>query len=162
MQVRLASMRPLFSFLLLSLLILMAGCSAPGATPAPAQVPGATLTPPPPGSSIETAADAVTVANSLFEENIDWIGSPQAVFVEEMSYKEAQERLGVGEGDYDRWSPETRVWLVVFEGQWELMPLGPPEATLTPVRYEGCLFSLFTASAGEWMAAGDAVCPARR
>jgi hypothetical protein len=28
------------------------------------------------------------------------------------------------------------------------------------VEYEGCGFTLFTAKDGEWMAMGDAVCPA--
>ena len=29
-----------------------------------------------------------------------------------------------------------------------------------PLNYEGCVFSLFTAVKGEWMAGGDFVCPA--
>jgi hypothetical protein len=64
-----------------------------------------------------------------------------------MSYVDAQQRIGVGEGQYNLWSRETRVWLVVFKGQW------------TPVSYEGCLFLLFTAREGELMSMGDAICP---
>jgi hypothetical protein len=77
-----------------------------------------------------------------------------------MSYADAQKRLGVGEGQYDRWPPETKVWLVIFKGRWLLAPLDPNQASPTPVEYEGCGFTLFTARDGEWMAMGDAVCPA--
>jgi hypothetical protein len=82
------------------------------------------------------------------------------VFTEEVSYVEAQERLGVGEGQYDTWPRETRVWLVIFKGRWLLAPLDPNQAAPTPLEYEGCGFVLFTAKDGEWMAMGDAVCPA--
>jgi hypothetical protein len=109
-------------------------------------------------------ADAVTVASNLFVEKggIQWIEPPQTVFTEEMSYADAEERLGVGEGEYDRWPPETRGWLVIFKGRWLLTPLDPNQVSPTPIEYEGCAFTLFTARDGEWMAMGDAVCPAAR
>jgi hypothetical protein len=97
----------------------------------------------------------------LFEEKggAQWIEPPQPVFVEEMSYAEAVERLGVGDGEYTLWTPETKVWLVVFKGQWEVVPLDPNQANPAPIRYEGCGFTVFTARAGEWISMGDATCP---
>jgi hypothetical protein len=166
-RMRLAIMRYLTTLLFVSLFILAAGCSAPQATPDAAPTPASTLTPEAtpgsyqPGSPVKTTADAVTVAGKLFEEKggAQWIEPPQTAFAEEMSYAEAQERLGTGEGEYDTWPPETRVWLVIFKGRWLLTPLDPNQESPTPVEYEGCGFTLFTASEGEWMALGDAVCP---
>jgi len=40
-----------------------------------------------------------------------------------------------------------------------LIPLDPNQANPQPLNYEGCVFSLFTAAKGEWMAGGDFVCP---
>jgi hypothetical protein len=161
-RMRLAGMRYLTRFLLLILFILASGCSAPKAAPVSAPTPDATPRPYQPGSPVETTADAVTVAGKLFIEKggIQWIEPPQPVFMEEMSYADAQARLGVGEGQYDLWPEETRVWLVIFKGRWLLAPLDPNQASPTPVEYEGCGFTLFTAKDGEWMAMGDAVCPA--
>ncbi len=155
-------MRSLTKLFLLSLFILAAGCSAPQAAPDPLPTTDAVPNPYQPGSPVETPADAVTVAGKLFVEKggIQWIETPQTVFTEEMSYADAQERIGVGEGQYDRWPPETRVWLVIFKGRWQLTPLDPSQASPTPLEYEGCGFTLFTARDGEWMAMGDAVCPA--
>jgi hypothetical protein len=159
---RLAGMQYLTRLLLLIPFILAAGCSAPKAVSDAAQTPDAIPTLYQPGSPVETTADAVTVAGKLFVEKggIQWIEPPQPVFTEEMSYMDAQERLGVGEGEYDRWPPETRVWLAIFKGRWLLTPMDPNQASPTPVEYEGCGFTLFTAKDGEWMAMGDAVCPA--
>jgi hypothetical protein len=154
-------MRFLSTLLLSSLLILAAGCSAPqdtsDLTPTPSATPGSYQ----PGSPVETRTDAITVASKLSEEpgGVQWIESPQTVFAEEMSYAKAVERLGVGEGEYDLWPPETRVWLVVFKGQWQLVPLDPSQASPQPLNYEGCAFVLFAARDGKWMAMGDAVCP---
>ena len=158
---RLAIMRLLTTLLFLGMLLLTAGCSAPKATPDAAPTPVATPGPYQPGSPVETTADAVTVAGKLFVEKggVQWTEPPQSVFAGEMSYAEAQERLGTGEGQYDTWPPETRVWLVIFKGHWQLTPLDPNQAAPTPLDYEGCGFTLFTATEGEWMAMGDAVCP---
>jgi hypothetical protein len=154
-------MRSLTRLFLLSLFLLAAGCSAP--KNASDSAPEAVSSPYQPGSPVETTADAVTVANKLFIEKggVQWIEPPQTVFSEEMSYADAQERLGVGEGQYDRWPAETRVWLVIFKGRWLLTPLDPNQVSPTPIEYEGCGFTLFTAKDGEWMAMGDAVCPVR-
>jgi hypothetical protein len=154
-------MRYLTTLLFIGLFLLAAGCSAPKAAPDAVPTPEATPGPYQPGSPVETTADAVTVAGNLFVEKggVQWIEPPQTVFAEEMSYEGAQGRLGTGDGQYDRWPADTRVWLVIFKGRWLLTPLDPNQAAPTPVEYEGCGFMLFTASEGEWMAMGDATCP---
>jgi hypothetical protein len=44
-----------------------------------------------------------------------------------MSYAEAVKKIGVGEGQYDLWPAEMRVWLVIFQGRWLLTPMGPSQ-----------------------------------
>lgn len=91
---------------------------------------------------------------------IQWSAPPVFEFVQEMSYEDAQRMIGVGEPEYDRWLPETRVWLVVVSGSCLVTPLDPNQANPEPLPYEGCLFSLFAAQDGEIIALGDAVCSA--
>lgn len=155
-------MRTIYGFLFSSLLIFAAGCTAPedssGLEPAVDTAPGLYQ----PGSSVRTEFDAITVAGKLFEERggIQWTASPDVVLTEELSYAEAVKWIGVGDGEYERWPRETRVWFVVFKGSWLLAPFDPTAANPpASLHYEGCIFSLFTASHGELMALGDSVCP---
>ncbi len=160
-RIRLAIMRFLSRLLLSSLLILAAGCSAPKDISYLAPTPDATLGSYPPGSPVETRTDAITLASKLFEEKggIKWIESPRTILTEEMSYAEAQKWIGVGDAHYELWSPETQVWLVVFKGQWQLIPLDPTQAAPPSLGYEGCVFSLFTVRDGELISMGDSACP---
>ena len=127
-------------------------------TPTPAAVP--TLDQP--SDLVVTELDAITLGRKLFEEKggIQWIEDPTIVLANEMLYTDAVKLLGEGVAQYEIWPRETKVWLVVFKGQYQLIPLDPNQANPQPLDYEGCVFSLFTAVKGEWMAGGDFVCPA--
>ena len=127
-------------------------------TPTPAAVP--TLDQP--SDLVVTELDAITLGRKLFEEKggIQWIEDPTIVLANEMLYTDAVKLLGEGVAQYELWPRETKVWLVVFKGQYQLIPLDPNQANPQPLNYEGCVFSLFTAVKGEWMAGGDFVCPA--
>jgi len=127
-------------------------------TPTPAAVP--TLDQP--SDLVVTELDAITLGRKLFEEKggIQWIEAPTIVLANEMLYTDAVKLLGEGVAQYEIWPRETKVWLVVFKGQYQLIPLDPNQANPQPLNYEGCVFSLFTAVKGEWMAGGDFVCPA--
>jgi hypothetical protein len=155
-------MRFLPKFLLSILFLLAASCSATKdvsyLTPTPPTIP--TLDQP--SDLVATELDAITLGGKLFEEKggIQWIDAPTTVLAKEMPYAEAVKLLGEGVAQYDLWPQETQVWLVVFKGQYQLIPLDPNQANPQPLNYEGCVFSLFTADEGEWMAGGDFVCPA--
>jgi hypothetical protein len=155
-------MRFLPKFLLSILFFLTASCSATkdvtNLTPTLAVIP--TLDQP--SDLVVTERDAITLGGKLFEEKggIQWIDAPTTVLAKEMLYTEAVKLLGEGVAQYDLWPRETKVWLVVFKGQYQLIPLDPNQENPQPLNYEGCVFSLFTAEKGEWMAGGDFVCPA--
>ena len=157
---RLAHMQLLYSLLLSIMLALAAGCSAPRALAPSAPVPEATSGPFHLGSAVTTKAQAVTVGNLLLQNPLfKWIGSPRPVLVEEMTYADAVKAVGVGEPNYDRWPADTMVWLVIFQGQWQLTPLDPNNPSPAPVTYEGCLLSMLAAQDGSMVSLGDAVCP---
>ena len=155
-------MRFLPKFLLSILFLLTASCSATKDVSYLTPTPAATPTLDQPSDLVVTELDAITVGGKLFEEKggIQWIDAPTTVLAKEMLYTEAVKLLGEGVAQYDLWPPETKVWLVAFKGQWQLIPLDPNQANPQPLNYEGCVFSLFTAVKGEWMAGGDFVCPA--
>jgi hypothetical protein len=155
-------MRFLPKFLLSILFLLTASCSATKDVSFLTPTPAATPTLDQPSDLVVTELDAITVGGKLFEEKggIHWIDAPTTVLAKEMLYSEAVKLLGEGVAQYDLWPRETKVWLVAFKGQWQLIPLDPNQANPQPLNYEGCVFSLFTAVKGEWMAGGDFVCPA--
>jgi hypothetical protein len=158
---RLAIMRFLPKFLLSILFLLIAGCSATKNVSYLTPTSSATPILGQSNNLVVTELDAITLGGKLFEEKggIMWIDAPTIVLTKEMLYTEAIKLLGEGIAQYDLWPVETKVWLVVFKGQWQLIPLDPNQANPQPLNYEGCVFSLFTAVKGEWLAGGDFVCP---
>jgi hypothetical protein len=155
-------MRFLPKFLFSILFLLTASCSATKDVSTLAATPAANPAPVQPGDLVATEPDAITYGGKLFEEKggIQWTDAPTPVLAKEMSYTEAVKLLGVGVAQYDLWPRETKVWLVAFKGGWQLIPLDPNQENPQPLNCEGCVFSLFTALKGEWMAGGDFVCPA--
>lgn len=154
-------MRSFWTFMLFTTSALTAGCSAP---PAPAHA-GAVTAPAvganPASSPNASTANAAAVAQRLLASGtgFTWVESPRAVRAEQLSYAEANDRIGISEPQFDLWPADTRVWLVILEGRWLLTPMGPTQVTPQPIQYAGCLFALFTAADEKMLAAGDAVCP---
>jgi hypothetical protein len=149
------------NLILAGVLLLAAGCMRAEAT-APVASAGAVSGSAGAGAkAVRTRADAeIAGKNSLQAPGFEWIGSPRLALAEEMSYAEAVKKIGVGDGQYDVWRPETRVWLVIFQGSWLLTPMGPSQPPPAPIRYEGCLMTVLAAGDASRIAAGDAVCPA--
>jgi hypothetical protein len=155
-------MRIAHRLLLSILLILTAGCSATEAVSDLTPTPDATPALKQPSDLVATELDAITLGSKLLEEkgSFKWIDTPATILAKEMMYMEAVQLIGEGIAEYDLWPQETKVWLVVFKGQWQLTPLDPNQENPQPLNYEGCVYSLFTARNGELIAAGDFVCPA--
>jgi hypothetical protein len=141
--------------------MLAAGCSAPDLATVAASSPEPAAAVYLLGSPVESPAEAAAAGSQILETagGVTWIEGPRTVLAESMSYEEAVARVGIGGGEYDRWSPQTPVWLVIFQGSWDLVPLDPSQTSPPPVRYEGCVLTVFTAADGTMMSMGDAVCP---
>ena len=155
-------MRLPYSLLLSILFILTASCAATADVSDFTPVPDATPTLEQPADLVATELDAIALGSKLLEGdgNFKWIDAPATILAKEMLYAEAVKLLGEGVAEYELWSRDTKVWLVVFKGRWQLTPLDPNQENPQPVNYEGCVYSLFAARNGEFIAAGDFVCPA--
>jgi hypothetical protein len=141
--------------------LIAAGCSAPRAVPPVAPTRTATADDStlanfvPPTGPIATAK-ALTEADG----SLRWLDGPIPYTVQQMTYEEAHAYIPMLSSDYPPDSPLTRqtpVSLVAFRGRWLLQPMGPPGAQ--PVEYTGCLFVLFNAADGKFIAGGDTTCP---
>ncbi len=154
-------MRFLYSLLLSTILFLMAGCSAPPIATPVAPSPQGTVDKYPAGSLV-TGLNPVAVGRQILETNggARFLESPIPVLVQQMSYSDAHQYIPTLDEAQDQlWSPDRSVWLVIFRARWELMPMGPPGATLQPNTFDGCLLVLFTADDGRLIAMGDSRCP---
>ncbi len=153
-------MKYLAAFMILVFAFALAGCAAPGGLATPTSLPQPTVAavevvPAQPGS-----ADAAAIGKRLLEvEGFTWVGSPEAVLAEQMTYAEAAQKIPPmrDEAPHNPLWPDGRVWLVILRGQWDLVPMGPPGAP--PNRYQGCIMVLFTAADNQVVAAGDTLCP---
>src|SRR5512140_2479131 len=147
-------MRCLYAVLLAAVLIVATGCSAPPAvaSPVPTENSGraaspATLAAPPAGGNSE----AVNTALSIYErDGTRWLEPPQAVYVKQMSYAEVHKLVPMHTDPQESGRDAgTQMWMVVFRGQWRLLPYGQTQGAPAPTVYQGCTFVVFTAAAGE-------------
>ena len=111
------------------------------------------------GAPVTNALEAELAGRQLFERpGQAWVGVPRLVLAEGLAYDQAAARIGLGDGQYDVWPAETRVWLTVFQGQWTVMPMMPPGTAAARISYEGCVALVFTAAEGSFISMGDARC----
>ncbi|HMX18788.1 MAG TPA: hypothetical protein PKC52_05950 [Anaerolineales bacterium] len=157
-SLRLLSMRPLYIFLLSSVFVFVAGCSTPQTTVnnVPVSEPTSNDLPPSSVAFVDARFAAEATAIQLLEtlDGANWLEGPRVLYVEEMSYEEANQKIGLGEGDFVTWPQGTRVWFVIASGRWQVTQFGP-----NPEIYEGCLFMVYSVSGANIIAMGDSVCP---
>jgi hypothetical protein len=94
--------------------------------------------------SIEGKMEAVIIAQrELYTTRLDFTGLPRAIYVEEMSYRGAMQMVG---DSAEENLGDKRVWLVVFEGEYQVVP--PGEDPTPGAEDRGCAFAILSA-AGE-------------
>ena len=156
-------MRPFYIFLLSSVLVFVVGCSTPQTIVNNAPVSESISLDLPPSSVavVDTKFAAEATGIRLLETmgGVTWLEVPKALFAEEMSFEEANDMIGLGDGDYVTWPRETRVWFVIVHVKWLLTPLDPNQSNPQPIADEGCVFVVFSAEGASLIAAGDSVCP---
>ncbi len=144
--------------------ILIAGCSAPVASPTPELLPRFTPDEPaiPPA---QPGLEPVSTAKKLLETNGDfhWIDPPTAYAVQQLTIVEAHKLIPMLSPEVDQaWGTQTGVYLVAFRGRWEVGAIDSGQTNPAPVPYKGCLFALFTAADGQLIAAGETPCPGQQ
>lgn len=113
-----------------------------------------------PGSLVETEAEAA-VAGQQQVGGPHWlpVGTPRVVLVEALDQSPRYEQEPVPGVD-DPGAGTIKVWRVVFEGDWRLLPPpGPGDVRYDPPPYHGCGYVLLRATDGWVFQGGDAPCP---
>lgn len=155
------SVRSLLALLLAGAVFLGSACGRQAEAPPPSVEASASIQggyrPGTPVSSESGAAAAGMAA--LDRPGFAWMSPPKAALAEQMTYEAANKRIGLSGGSEEVWPREAMVWLVIFEGRWQLTPMGSQSSQ--PLTYEGCLFALVAARDGSMLQAGDAACPGR-
>jgi len=105
---------------------------------------------------IRNKMDAVIVARlSLDTTRLSYTEEPEVVFVEEMRLEDALKRIAQPGflrviNTYEDKSGDTKVWLVLFEGDWQ-MTSPPPEHPVTPEPpSHGCVYIVIDATGNRY------------
>jgi hypothetical protein len=72
-------------------------------------------------------------------------GPPKVVFTEEMTLAEAKNLIPKDPSEvysYEDRPDDTKVWLVIFEGSWQIHP---PDSDLLPLE-SGCIYAIIDAN----------------
>ncbi len=157
---RVANMRTqiLSGLVLVGCLISSGGCSAPADNAYLTPISDATIAAYRPGPSVRTKLDAVLVGRlQISSTRLDQVSTPRAIFVQEMTFAEANRK--VTEPLPQSNPMDSKVWLVIFQGTWQLMPPDPTHTVTPPPPYYGCVYALFYAEHAEPIADGGTSCP---
>ncbi len=142
-------------WVILSMAILSTACSS-SITGAQATEDTTYLTPVPettlaayrPGSPIESRLQAVIAARaSLATTRLRYAETPEVVWAEEMKLEDAHKRAAQpGVSTYEDRPGDTKVWLVVFEGEWQVIPPDPLHTVTPPPPSHGCAYVILDAT----------------
>jgi hypothetical protein len=109
------------------------------------------------GQPVKTRLQAVMAAwkGGILAFRQNWAKQPDAIYAEEMSYKEVLPRFEIlGLPSNSSVPLNTRVWLVVFKGDYTIS--GPDGSETLP--FSGCGFAVIGAENGEGIQAGNIAC----
>jgi hypothetical protein len=148
-------MRNLLILLVMSVCLLSTGCSTNDESIYLTPVTDATLSAyGTVGVPVKTKLDAVIVARiNMQGPRIASVGDPQVIYAEQISLAEASQKLGYNPAAFH--PDNMRVWLVIFESEWQLVFPMPDEQGVFPTSEppsHGCKFSLIRASDGHDLA----------
>jgi hypothetical protein len=112
---------------------------------------------------VKNKLDAIILARKLIQTSrFVSIGEPQVVYVEKIRPAEADLKIGPGPSFIDRLPKNAMVWLVIFEGEWQLAFPVPNAQGMIPTLappFHGCEYCLFDADNGDPITIGGFTCP---
>ena len=113
------------------------------------------------GGPIQDARTAIIAAHvSLLSTRLRYAQVPQVKSVEQMRLTDARKRVEQPGGYSHEDRPgDTSVWLVMFEGEWQVVPPGH-DLTPQPLTH-GCVFVMLNASDGGRGEVGGVQCTSR-
>ena len=100
--------------------------------------------------------DAVIVARlSLDTTRLEYTEEPKVVFAEEMRLEDALKRIAQPGflrvlNTYEDKSGDTKVWLVLFEGDWQMTGPAPEEPVTPGSPTHGCVYIIIDATGSRY------------
>ncbi len=154
-------MRNSLILLVISACLLSMGCSASEESVYLTPVSAATLSTYKIGAPVKNKLDAVIFARIHMQDwRIGSVGDPQVIYAEQIRSEEVYQKLGRRAAD--DFPKNTMVWLVIFEGEWQLIFPMPDEQGIVSTSeppYHGCAFYLFAANGEGPTTGGTIPCP---
>jgi hypothetical protein len=152
-------MRELTITLLAVSLVLIAGCSQLEDKSYLTPIPDATYLAYKMGSPIETKLQAVMAARGYLSFHMTVIGGPVVISAERLSLKDAFKKSSPNDTNPNYFMPpDTIVWLVIFQGEVQILPPDPLHTvTLMPPQHS-CIDVILVASDGSPIEVGEGPC----
>ena len=124
-------------------------------------IPETTLAAYRPGSPIESKLQAVIAARaSLGTTRLRYAETPEVAWAEEMKLEDAHKRVAQpGVSTYEDRPGDTKVWLVVFEGEWLVIPPAPLHTVTPPPPSHGCAYVILDVTDSGHSEIGTMECP---
>ena len=115
------------------------------------------------GAPIKNKLDAVIIARIHMQGwRIGSVGDPQVIYAEQIRSEEVYQKFGLRAAD--DLPKDTMVWLVIFEGEWQLIFPMPDEQGIVSTSeppYHGCAFYLFAVNGEGPSTGGDIPCTSK-
>jgi len=156
--------------IIVSAAVSLAGCSIPAKEGMATQtvtvatsIPEATLPAYRHGSPIANQQVAMSAARlSLEQSRLRYINTPKVVFVEQLKLEDAHKRVAQPGVIVSEDRPgDTMVWLVIFEGEWQIVPPDPGHTATPAPSTHGCMYVMMNASDGGRAEVGGVACASK-
>ena len=112
------------------------------------------------GTPVTDKLQAVIAASAeIPSSRMESLQPPAVIFVEQMTLAEAQKKTTPpGVESFNDIPANTPVWLVIFEGEWQLHSPIPGQTATLPSSFHGCQFVWMTANGNGYSATGNIDC----
>jgi len=129
----------------------------------------ATIPPLTPEATVSTYRDGSPIANqqtaisaaqtNLLRSRLRYTNMPQVVSVEQLKLEDALRRVAQPGVNISEDRPgNTMVWLVIVEGEWQIVPPDPGHTATPAPSTHGCMYVMMNASDGGRAEVGGIAC----
>jgi hypothetical protein len=141
--------------------MLMAACGASEDTTYLTPIPQSTLSAYREVYPIETQLEAVIAARAhLGASRAQFVEEPKVLLVEQMTLAEADKRIAPsGPSVIQPSQGETPVWLIIFEGDWQVFPPDPSHTVTPPPPRHGCSYVVVGVTESHYAEVDRPSCP---
>lgn len=153
--------------IIVSITVSLAGCSIPAQEVV--ATPTVTVAPLIPEATVPTYRDGSPIANqqiaisaaqtNLQRSRLRYTTVPQVVSVEQLKLEDAHKQVAQPGVNISEDRPgSTMVWLVIFAGEWQIVPPDPGHTATPAPSTHGCMYVMMNASDGGRAEVGGIPC----